>query len=89
MPRPGQLTRGRANRTIKTPGGRRVVHRQKFYRARGTCAETGVEMQLPRKAKHRLSSKASHSSKRPNRPYGGKITSRALRRGITRQLRNQ
>ncbi|UCE11318.1 MAG: 50S ribosomal protein L34e [Candidatus Thorarchaeota archaeon] len=89
MPRPGHLTRGRANRTIRTPGGRFVVHRQKFYRAKGTCAESGRQLQLPRRAKHRLTRKASHSSKRPNRPYGGKLTSKALKRGITRQLRNQ
>lgn len=88
MPRPGQLTRGRANRRVKTPGGRLVVHRQKFYSAEGTCAETGVRMSMPRKAKHRLSRKASHSAKRPNRPYGGKIIARAVRRGIIRQVRS-
>ncbi|MHA2379747.1 MAG: 50S ribosomal protein L34e [Candidatus Thorarchaeota archaeon] len=89
MPRPGQLTRGRANRSIKTPGGRLVVHRQKLYRARGTCALTSKRMQLPRGAKQGRTGKSSHSSKRPNRPYGGYATSRAVRRRIIRKAREK
>ncbi|MHA2085175.1 MAG: 50S ribosomal protein L34e [Candidatus Thorarchaeota archaeon] len=87
MPRPGMLTRSRANRSVKTPGGRVVVHRQKFYKSEGSCALTGVKMQLPRKAKFGISQRSSHSSKRPNRPYGGKATPKAVRRGIIRQAR--
>ncbi|MGY5852103.1 MAG: hypothetical protein RTU92_00895, partial [Candidatus Thorarchaeota archaeon] len=74
MPRPGQLTRGRANRTIKTPGARRVVHRQKFYRTKGTCAVSGARLQLPRESKQGQNRRSSHSSKSPNRPYGGVVT---------------
>ncbi|RLI59098.1 MAG: 50S ribosomal protein L34e [Candidatus Thorarchaeota archaeon] len=87
MPRPGQLTRSRANRTVKTPGGRRVVHRQKFYKTKGTCAITGTKLQMPRKSRQGLSRKASRSAKRPNRPYGGVVCSRVVRRGITRAAR--
>ncbi|MGY5861072.1 MAG: 50S ribosomal protein L34e [Candidatus Thorarchaeota archaeon] len=89
MPRPSELTRGRANRAVKTPGGRLVIHRQKFYRAQGTCAITGKNMQLPREAKHGLNRKASRSAKRPNRPYGGKVSSKAVRRGIIKQTREE
>ncbi|MFW9845585.1 MAG: hypothetical protein ACFFD6_02470 [Candidatus Thorarchaeota archaeon] len=89
MPRPGELTRGRASRTIKTPGGRLIVHRRKFYRARGTCSLTGNKMQLPKEAKQRKTGSSSHSSKRPNRPYGGYATSSAVRRGIIRKTRDQ
>ncbi len=87
MPRPGQLTRGRANRAVKTPGGRIVVHRRKVYKTGGVCAATGVKMQLPRKSKQVLSRKSSRSSKRPNRPYGGVLSPRALRRGVISQTR--
>ncbi|MHA1939029.1 MAG: hypothetical protein ACXACD_11045 [Candidatus Thorarchaeota archaeon] len=89
MPRPGELTRGRANRTIRTPGGRRVVHRRKIYSARGTCSLTGKKMQLPKEAKQRKIGRSSRSSKKPNRPYGGFATSRAVRRGIIRKAREQ
>ncbi|MCK5303060.1 MAG: 50S ribosomal protein L34e [Candidatus Thorarchaeota archaeon] len=89
MPRPSELTRGRANRAVKTPGGRLVIHRQKFYRTPGTCAITGKKMMLPREAKHGRSSRASRSSKRPNRPYGGKVSSKAVRRGIIKQTREE
>ncbi|MHA2201557.1 MAG: 50S ribosomal protein L34e [Candidatus Thorarchaeota archaeon] len=82
------LTRSRANRTVRTPGGKRVIHRQKFYRAEGTCAVTGKKMQLPRHAKHNRRRNASKSAKRPNRPYGGVISSKALRRGLIKAARD-
>ena len=87
MPRPGELTKGRKKRSFKTPGGRDAVRHRTFYRAGGTCALTGRRMQLPRKAKHGVNYKSSRSAKRPNRPYGGVLCSRGLRRGIIRQAR--
>ncbi|TXT53716.1 MAG: hypothetical protein BAJATHORv1_120011 [Candidatus Thorarchaeota archaeon] len=87
MPRPSELTNSRAKRTIITPGGRHKVHRRKFYSPKGTCSMTGKKLQLPREAKHGLRKKASLSSKRPNRPYGGKLSSEAVRRGILRATR--
>ncbi|MFW9806691.1 MAG: 50S ribosomal protein L34e [Candidatus Thorarchaeota archaeon] len=88
MPRPGMLTRSRANRTVRTPGGNQVVHRQKFYRGGGKCALTGAKLQLSKKAKHGSLRTASRSAKRPNRPYGGMLSSRALRRGIIKASRD-
>ncbi|MFW9788976.1 MAG: 50S ribosomal protein L34e [Candidatus Thorarchaeota archaeon] len=88
MPRPGLLTRSRANRMVRTPGGRTVIHRQKFYKTGGTCAVTGAKLQLSRKAKHGSRKGVSRSSKRPNRPYGGVVSSRALRRGIIKASRD-
>ncbi|MFW9961914.1 MAG: 50S ribosomal protein L34e [Candidatus Thorarchaeota archaeon] len=87
MARPGQLTRGRANRMIRTPGGRRVVHRQKFYKSGGICPMTGSQLQLPKNSLYRLSRKASRSSKRPNRPYGGVLSPTAVRRAIITKTR--
>ncbi len=88
MPRPGMLTRGRANRRIKTPGNRTHVHRRTHHKAGGYCAISGDKLQLPRESIPRLSRKASKSSKRPNRPYGGAISHRALRRELTKQVRD-
>lgn len=87
MPRPGQLTRGRANRIVRTPGGRRVVHRQKMYKSGGKCPITGTELQLPRGSMYGRSRKSSKSSKRPNRPYGGTLSAKAVRRGIISKTR--
>ncbi|MBD3404903.1 MAG: 50S ribosomal protein L34e [Candidatus Lokiarchaeota archaeon] len=87
MPRPSELTKSRAKRTILTPGGRHKVRRTKFYAPKGTCPLTGRKLQLPREAKHNLRKKASLSSKRPNRPYGGKLSAEAVRRGILRAAR--
>ncbi len=87
MPRPGELTKGKSNRMVKTPGGRRFVHRKKFYRAGGTCAVTGSQLQLSKSGRHDNLRGASRSARRPNRPYGGVISSRALRRGIIKAAR--
>ena len=87
MPRPGQLTRGRANRIVRTPGGRRVVHRQKMYKSGGTCPVTGSQLQLPKESMYGRCRKSSKSSKRPNRPYGGVLSSKAVRRGIITKSR--
>ncbi|MFW9794329.1 MAG: 50S ribosomal protein L34e [Candidatus Thorarchaeota archaeon] len=86
--RPGMLTRSRANRTVKTPGGRRVIHRQKFYKTEGTCAISGAKLNLSRRAKHGRRRGTSRSAKRPNRPYGGVVSPRALRRGIIKAARD-
>ncbi|NHJ12550.1 MAG: 50S ribosomal protein L34e [Candidatus Thorarchaeota archaeon] len=86
MPRPGLLTRGRSNRSVKTPGGRLATHRRKHYRSRGTCALSGETMHLSKVTKK---PKGSRSSKRPNRPYGGYATAMSVRRGITRNAREQ
>ncbi len=87
MPRPGQLTRSRANRTVKTPGGRTTVHRRKIYTTQGTCAISGAKLQLPRSANQELRMTSSHSARRPNRPYGGYASSKATRRSIIRATR--
>ncbi|MHA2034529.1 MAG: 50S ribosomal protein L34e [Candidatus Thorarchaeota archaeon] len=87
MPRPGQLTRSRANRAVKTPGGRIVIHRRKIYSTKGRCAITGALLQLPKDSKPGRSHRASRSSKRPNRPYGGYASPRAVQRGIIRAVR--
>ncbi|MFX1483304.1 MAG: 50S ribosomal protein L34e [Promethearchaeota archaeon] len=86
--RPGMLTRGRANRTVRTPGARRVMHRKKFYKTEGTCAISGSKLHLSRRAKHGNRSGASRSAKRPNRPYGGVVSPRALRREIIKAARD-
>ncbi|MHA3964561.1 MAG: eL34 family ribosomal protein [Candidatus Thorarchaeota archaeon SMTZ1-45] len=88
MPRPGVLTKGRSNRMIRTPGRRRVIHRKKFYKAGGTCAITGSHLQVSRGAKHDNLRSVSRSAKRPNRPYGGVLSTRALRRGIVKASRD-
>ena len=87
MARPGELTRGRANRKVKSPGNRLVTHRQKFYRTGGTCYMTGQRLQLPQGSVFGISKKSSKSSKRPNRPYGGILSSTAMRRGLIRKIR--
>ncbi|NWF95296.1 MAG: 50S ribosomal protein L34e [Candidatus Thorarchaeota archaeon] len=87
MPRPGALTRSRANRKVKTPGGRVVVHRRKIYSTRGKCALSSRPLQMPRESRQDRLIRASHSSKRPNRPYGGMICASALKREIIKRVR--
>ncbi len=87
MPKPGHLTRSRANRTMKTPGGKLTVHRRKIYRTQGTCAISGARMNLPKNANQERRMRSSHSAKRSNRPYGGYATAHATRRSLIRATR--
>ncbi len=89
MPRPGQLTRTRANRLVRTPGGRLVIHRRKIYKTAGRCAITGKRLNLLRGGRQDRLIFSSRSAKRPNRPYGGVITPGALRRALITAVRKQ
>ena len=89
MPKPGDLTRSKANRSVKTPGGKISIHRRKIYTSQGTCAISGDKMQLPRSVNQVRRIKASRSSKRANRPYGGYSSARATRRAIIRRIREE
>ncbi len=48
---------------------------------------SGARLQLPRESKQGQNRRSSHSSKSPNRPYGGVVTARATRRSIIRATR--
>lgn len=72
---------------VKTPGGRTVLHYRKRKPKAARCPITGEKLHgVPRDIPSKLG-KMSKTQKRPQRPYGGVLSSRAMRELIRRQAR--
>ena len=84
--RPGKQ-KSNTFRSIKKrlPSGKLTTHYVKRRHNPVRCAETGQI--LPGVARN--SDKASKSQKRPERPYGGVLSSKALRRKIIQKSRSE
>lgn len=72
---------------VRTPGGKVVTQYRRRKPGRATCVETGqflpgVPQMLPRKL-----SGVPKSSRRPSRPYGGVLSSKAMRRKMVEKAR--
>ena len=72
---------------MKTPGGKTVLHYRRRKPAKAHCAQcrkvlAGVPSQLPR-----IMMNMPKTSKRPERPYGGKLCSACTRLLIKEQVR--
>lgn len=74
---------------VKTPGGKTTVHYRRRKPACAKCADTGkplsgVPRELPRKMTNLPKSK-----KRPERPYGGFLSSAAMRKRLKQKARSE
>lgn len=76
--------RSRSYRRIKvtTPGGTTKTRYERRGGKAAHCAATGEVLKGTKQ-------KGSHSSKRPNRPFGGQLSSRAMRRYFTFMVRER
>jgi len=73
---------------IRTPGGRTVLHHRKRKPKLGTCPETGESLKgVPRERPYKMQ-KLALSKKRPSRPYGGNLSSRAARAKLKAKARS-
>ncbi len=64
----------------KTPGGKTVVHYKKGKPAVGKCSSCGAVLKgVPRERPHKMM-KMTKTKKRPERPYGGKLCSKCMRK---------
>lgn len=72
---------------VKTPGGNTVVHRRLRKPGRAQCAETGVYLAGVSTKRPRKAANMPKSMKRPNRAYGGVLSSKAARRTIIKKAR--
>ena len=74
---------------VKTPGGKTVVHRRERKPRKARCAIYGTPLEgvaNERPAKMRNMPK---TKKRPTRPFGGILSSRALRYVLRRRAREE
>ncbi|HLP79119.1 MAG TPA: 50S ribosomal protein L34e [Acidobacteriota bacterium] len=73
---------------VRTPGARTVVHRRLRKPGRATCPDTGVFLAgVPQVRKTKLMNMPK-SKKRPQRAYGGVLSSSASRRRIIAKARS-
>jgi len=72
---------------IKTPGARNKIHYKKRKPSPPHCAETGQILPGVARGNPADISKLSKSQRVPSRPFGGKLSSRAMRDTIKRNIR--
>jgi len=65
-----------------TPGGKRVVHYERKHNAKPKCAEcSAVLAGVPRGTPSQVR-KLPKTQRRPDRPYGGKLCTKCMRKAI-------
>ena len=73
----------------RLPGGQTTVHYVKRKPKLGKCHITGKLLKgVPRERPHKME-KLGISNKRPSRPYGGVLSSSALRSLIKKKVRDE
>ncbi len=73
--------------SVKTPGGKTTVHFRERKPKAARCAIFGTKLAgVPRERPAKLG-KVAKSARRPDRPYGGVLGSRAMRVIIKEQAR--
>ena len=88
MPR-GQFKSGRFNRIkVKTPGGRTVIHYRESKPVKKRCAVYGTVLSGVPHVKDAKLRNMPKTQKRPERPYGGVLSSRAMREKLRTKARD-
>ena len=74
---------------VKVPGGRTTMHYKERKPKAASCAITGEQLHgVPRERPAKLA-KLSKSQKRPSRPFGGVLSSRAMRMIFKQKARKE
>lgn len=82
MPRPALRSRKMRRKKKKTPGGRYTTHYAKLKPKTAKCAVTGDKLSgVPKKSPYQMR-KLPKTKKRPERPFGGYLSPRALKEAI-------
>ena len=72
---------------VKTPGGRNKIHYKKRKPSAPKCAETGQILPGVARGNPADIRKLSKSQRVPSRPFGGKLSSKAMRSTIKERIR--
>ncbi|MBI2573204.1 50S ribosomal protein L34e [Candidatus Woesearchaeota archaeon] len=88
MPR-GQYKSGRFNKIkVKTPGGKTVIHYRESKPAKKVCKVYGTVLAGVPHASATRTRNMPKSHKRPERPYGGVLSSKAMRETLRAKARS-
>ena len=87
MPAPRYRSRSLRRIHKKTPGGRTVIHYKKKKPSKAICAKCGDLLKgVPRERPYKMQNMAK-TKKRAERPYGGVLCSRCMRRLMIEKIR--
>ncbi|MBI3032435.1 50S ribosomal protein L34e [Candidatus Woesearchaeota archaeon] len=89
MPEPRKRSRTLRRVYIRTPGGRNIIHYRPRKPKLGTCPITGETLKGVPRANSCKMQNMPKSSKRPSRPFGGVLSSRAMRMALKQRVRIQ
>lgn len=87
MPKPWQRSSSARKVYRRTPGGRTVIHYRRKKVDWAKCANCGSILNGVPRLRPSEMRKLSKSERRPNRPYGGYLCPRCLRREVIRRAR--
>jgi len=73
--------------TVKTPGGRTVVHYKKKKPSKAKCGECGALLKGTLRERPYKMKNISKTKKRPERPYGGYLCSKCARKRNIQEAR--
>lgn len=80
MPEPRFRSRSLRRVYVRTPGGKLVIHYKKRKPKIPHCSKCGAVLKgVPRERPYKLK-KLAKTQRRPERPYGGVLCSRCMRR---------
>lgn len=87
MPAQPHKTRTLRRVYTKTPGGKTVLHYKERKLKGARCSDCGVVLQgIPRERTYKMKN-LPKTKKRPERPFGGILCSRCMRKKIIEQTR--
>jgi large subunit ribosomal protein L34e len=87
MVAPNKRSHSKRRVSVRTPGGKTVMHYRERKPKLGTCPVTGEKLKGVPRASAREMHKLAKSKKRPQRPFGGALSSRAMRRKVIDETR--
>lgn len=88
---PAQPHKTRSLRRVykKTPGGKTVLHYKKRKPKKASCGGCGATLPgVPRERPYKMK-RLPKTKKRPERPFGGILCSRCMRKKIIEQTRRE
>ena len=75
--------------SVRTPGGKTTIHYTRRNHTPATCAVTGEKLHgVPRNTPYKLK-ELSKTQRRPERPYGGVLSSKAMRALLKAKVRQK
>lgn len=87
MPAPRYRSRTFRRVFVRTPGAKTVLHYRRRKNGKPTCAQTGQVLPGVARGTPAQVRALPKSQRRPERPYGGVLSSRAMRRKMVEKAR--